>query len=74
MSLEQRQGALDAIADQCRLSRSTLLVSGDEVRLRPEPTAEYESVDCALEKLKQLPGLGMKMGFVGNEAYTNESQ
>ena len=72
MSLEQRQDKLNVISDQCKLPRSTLMVAaGDEVLMRPDAKTDYKNVDCAVEKLKRLPGLGMKMGFVGNEAYAD---
>ena len=69
---DQRQQALNRIADQCRLARATFeLIGDDELHVKPEPTARYQSVDCALQKLKESK-LPVKMGFVGNEIYAPE--
>ena len=70
MSIEQRQSALNSIADGCKLDRSVFeLTHDDELQFRPAPASAYESVDCALVRLKAVRGFG-KMGFVGNEAYS----
>jgi hypothetical protein len=74
MSLDQRQATLNAIADECGMARSGMqLRNGDELRFQPDPNSRYESVDCALGKLKGVLGLE-KMGFVGNEAYVEEKK
>ena len=74
MSLEQRQATLNAIADGCGLGRSGMkLRNGDELQFQPDPSSSYESVDCALSKLKGVLGMG-KMGFVGNEAFVEEKK
>jgi hypothetical protein len=39
--------------------------------MQPPPDSKYESVDCALAKLKKMSAL--KLGFVGNEYYPPES-
>ena len=44
----------------------------DRLLIQPLPTEKYEHVDCALSELKKA-NLPLKMGFVGNEAYSNES-
>ncbi|MBO9576219.1 MAG: hypothetical protein J7494_10810 [Sphingobium sp.] len=64
---------MDAIADECGLPRSTLkLIGKDRLQFQPPENAKYEAVDCALKKLKEAKFPGMKMGFVGNERYSNE--
>ena len=72
MSLhDQRQAFLDRVADTCGLPRKTFkLVGDDQVHMRPEPDANYKSVDCALSRLGKDKAL--KLGFVGNEYYANE--
>jgi len=71
MSRPERQQAVDAIADQCKLPRSVFsLGEGEELHFHPAVDAKFESVNCGLNKLKTL-GPAM-MGIVGNEAYSNE--
>jgi hypothetical protein len=61
---------LDTIARECRLPPSVFeLRSPDDLHFRPAPDARYEDVDCALTALKKAR-LPLKVGFVGNEAYT----
>jgi hypothetical protein len=72
MSQSERQIALDAIADDCRLDGSAFILRpDDELGFQPGPDSNYESVRCSLEKLKKLRGFG-KMGFIGNEAIRPE--
>ena len=74
MSSVQKRQAIQDIADTCKLSQVELAFSGgDEIHFRPNPEASFTSVDCALQKLKPLNGFA-KIGFVGNEAYTNETK
>ena len=74
MSFEQRQAALNAIADDCKLARSAFqMASSDELHFQPDPASTFESVDCALVRLKAVRGFG-KMGFVGNEALTEDKK
>ena len=73
MSTADRVATLNAISDGCHLPRRALSARGEEIHFRPEPNAKYENVDCVLKKLKSTPGLPMKMGFVNNEAYENET-
>ena len=72
MTRSERVAALNEIADACSLPRSSLKpVRGGELRFSPPPSATFESVDCALGKLKTL-GAIQRTGFVGNRAATNE--
>jgi len=69
---DQRQAAVDKIADACGLPRTALrLVGDDELHMQPPLDSKYESFDCALAKLKKLPAL--KLGFVGNGYYPPDS-
>jgi hypothetical protein len=71
MSRPERQEALDDIADQCKLPRSVFaLGEGEELHFHPATDANFDNVSCALNKLKTLGPANM--GFVGNEAYSNE--
>jgi hypothetical protein len=71
---DQRQAALDQIADKCGLARSTFkLVGDDELHVKPDPNERYERVDCALSELRRAR-LPVKMGFVGNEYYVGNEQ
>ena len=73
MSRAERQSTLDRIADGCKLSRTAFsLTTGDEYNFLPPNDATYSSVDCSLKKLK-IVGVP-RMGFVGNEAYQNETE
>jgi len=68
---DRNQAFLDRVADDCGLPRNTFrLIGDDHVRVQPAANANYKSVDCALGKL--LPNKRLKLGFVGNEAYSNE--
>ena len=70
---ERNQAFLEAVAHECGLPPPTLkLIGEDHVQLQPAPDAKYESVDCALGKL--LPKKDLKLGFVGNEYYSNQVQ
>jgi hypothetical protein len=74
MSLGERKTALNAIADSCNLGRSAFeLLPDDELRMHPDPASSYESVDCALDRIKKLRGFG-NVGFVGNEAYVEDKK
>jgi len=74
MSPAEKRQAVQHIADTCKLPRSELTFSdGGEIHFRPNPDASFTSVDCVLQKLKPLNGFA-KIGFVGNEAYTNETK
>ena len=71
---DQRQAALDRIADKCRLSRSTFtLVGNNELHFKPSSDARYESVDCGLKELRKA-NLPVNLGFVGNEYYDRNEQ
>jgi hypothetical protein len=64
-----RIAALSSIIQACGLPESTFeLVGGDMLQIKPPADARYESVDCALSRLKKAH-LRLEMGFVGNEAY-----
>lgn len=67
------QAQFDGIADGCGLPRSAVVLNGeDEILFQPPQDAKYEAVDCALKKLKEVKFPGMKLGFIGNERYSNE--
>ncbi len=68
MSATERRATLDAIADQCRLPRATFMLDGEQLHVRPDPSASYESVECAVKKLKATKGAPLKTGFVENES------
>ncbi len=68
MSAIERRATLDGIADQCRLARSTFVFKAEELKVLPDPSASYESVECAFKKLKSTKGLPLKVGFVENES------
>jgi len=70
MSSSERQTTLDASADKCGLPRSFFRVRGDEVHIRPNADEDYQKVDCGLAEAKRLSVT--KMGFVGNEAYSDD--
>ena len=74
MSPAQQRQMIQDIADACKFPRSELTFSdGGEINFRPDPDASFTSVHCVLQKLKPLDGFA-KIGFVGNEAYTNETE
>ncbi|RYG55639.1 MAG: hypothetical protein EON56_05340 [Alphaproteobacteria bacterium] len=56
---------VESINRDCRLKDGTLALVGNEVRLQPPPDEDFESLECALDRLKKSTGL--KFGFVGNE-------
>ncbi len=69
------QSQFDQIAVHCGLPRSALTLQGnDELRFQPPQDAEYEAVDCALQKIKEAKLPGLKMSFVGNERYEPEAK
>jgi hypothetical protein len=71
---DQRQAALNQIADKCGLPRTALELFGDdELRFQPPSTANYESVECALREVPKAD-LHVRMGFVGNEYYAENEQ
>ena len=45
------------------------LERADQVTLQPEPDASYEKVDCLLSRFQESK-LPVSLGFVGNEAYS----
>jgi len=71
LPLAERQKALDAISQQCGLPVDRLtILEGHKVRVKPDANDQYEAVDCLLSGVKSLRGI--QLGFVGNEAFTNE--
>ena len=67
----ERQRALNEIARKCNLPNNRVaILEGDRVRVTPDANDRYEAVDCLLGGLKSLRGI--QLGFVGNEAFTNE--
>ena len=70
MSNPERQTTLEASADKCGLPRSFFTMMGDEVHIRPNSDEDYKKVDCGLAEAKRLNVT--KMGFVGNEAYSDD--
>jgi hypothetical protein len=75
MSLhDQRQAALNHIADSCGVSRNIFDLVGDqELHIQPPVGEKYERVECVLTELNKA-NLPVKMGFIGNEYYSNEVQ
>jgi hypothetical protein len=73
-SQDRYRAALNQIADQCHLARSTFkLVSDDELMLQFDSNVRVENMDCGLAKLKEAK-LPLKLGFVGNEYYVGNEQ
>ncbi len=67
------QDDLDKISEKCGLQRSALILEPPtQVKFQPDVEVNYKAVDCALNKIRKIPGL--EFGFVGNEVYrTDES-
>ena len=69
------QAILDDVIKQCDWRKEdgfVGLVGDDELRFQPNPTAEYERLDCVLKGVRRY---APKMGFVRNEQYrTAEEQ
>ena len=64
----ERLAALDRIAAECHVPRSTLMLVGeDELHIRPAPEEAYEHVDCVLRRVHEANIPLQHMGFVGNE-------
>jgi len=61
-----------AINEACHAPKGWLVMLRDKsVRLKPPRNADYEKVDCILERLRELSiqrGASPNMGFVGNES------
>ena len=72
MSPADRLVVLDGIASKCRVERSTFKADGDELHVMPNPSEEYEDLDCAMRRISDI-GV-TKMGFIGNEAYVEEKK
>jgi len=70
MSGPERQRELDASIDKCGLPHSFFTMNGDEVHIRPKPDEDYKKVECGLAEAKRLNIA--KLGFVGNEAYSDD--
>jgi hypothetical protein len=49
------------------------LVGDSELHVQPSPDADYESVDCVLQELREAK-LPVNVGFVGNEYYNENAQ
>jgi hypothetical protein len=73
MTRSERLATLHSITRSCGLPASALQLRGEELRMKPPMDAKYTSVDCMLQRIKHWTG-AMKMGFVGNEAYSNEKK
>jgi hypothetical protein len=68
------QAILDDVLKQCDWRKEdgfVGLVGDDELQFQPNPSAEYERVDCVLKGVRRY---SPKMGFVGNEAYAPEEE
>ena len=73
LSKAEQEEALQEITEKCRLPSDRLQSLGNnEVRVRPNPNDDYGAVDCMLRGVKTLRGI--KLGFVGNEAYVDEAR
>ena len=68
----QRLALLDKISVECGLARSTFDLVGEDLKVQPESSARYESVDCALRQL--IAHRVERMGFIGNEAFEGSAQ
>jgi hypothetical protein len=69
-----KQERLDELATSCGLPKDTLhLENSGSVLMHLSPDAKFESVDCALQKIKTTE-FANKLGFVGNEAYRPEKK
>ena len=66
----QRLALLDKISVECGLARSTFDLVGEDLKVQPEASARYESVDCALKHL--IAHRVERMGFIGNEAFESD--
>ena len=70
---DQRHLLINHMTRTCGLPADRLeLVGGEELRFRPSPDDAYERVDCLLGQLRKVHGV--KLSFVGNEAYVNTDQ
>ncbi len=71
MSTFERQAALNDVSRRCGLPADRLQMINDlEVALTPNPADSFAAIDCLLKGANALHGV--KLGFIGNEAYTNE--
>ena len=69
-TLQNTQTVLDQIADRCGMPREVWKLLGEnQVTLQPRADAPYEGVDCLLSEL-QKSKLPVRLGFVGNEAFS----
>jgi biopolymer transport protein ExbD len=67
------QTLLDNIATACNLPKSSAIYNPDDsVELKISQNANYDDVNCLLEKLK-ANGV-KKLGFIGNEQYRVEEE
>ena len=67
------QAELDVMADSCGLPHSAMILHGKNVlQFQPPENASVEAIGCALQKIKESKFPDLKMGFVGNERYSNE--
>ncbi|MCG2840312.1 hypothetical protein L6Q21_04865 [Sandaracinobacter sp. RS1-74] len=66
----QRQSELDKIAKHCKVPRSILRLTGDELTLGGQEMKDvaFDRVQCTLKHIKDL-SFPVKIGFLGNEAY-----
>ena len=73
LSAREKQEAVLIIGKKCILPADRMQIVGDaEMYFRPHPGDSYTAVDCALGELKHYRGI--KLGFVGNEAYIENMQ
>jgi hypothetical protein len=73
MTPASRQQLIRQVTSKCGLPADRLqLFEGDSLVLRPDPNDSYERIDCLLGELKKVRGI--RMGFVGNEAYVEDTQ
>ena len=69
----EKDALLDKLADHCNLPHDTFRLEGDELYVKPHADEQYERLDCGLKALNSIRGLP-KLGFVGNEYFSNEVQ
>jgi len=71
LSAPQRQQTANEVALSCGLPPDRIQILGDNlVNLNLQPTDPNDRAECLLRRLNSVKGI--KLGFVGNETYSNE--
>jgi len=72
-TLTAEQQVILAATSKCGLPADRLQPVGDgRVILKPDPNDDYKKIDCLLAEVGKAPKL--KLGFIGNERYEENSQ